>query len=198
MKTGVLLGLYLRVEISRTTASLCNSSRAAYTRVSGPSGGFHPARRRDLKFCYVALAEFLPATRGMCKPFTQFRAGRDLLEPLIDAGLLFAEPTRPEPIHQYAGAILRRGLFLYPLELNPWLRRAGPEKALRRGIGFMRFRLSSSMPEEDQAHRPARGDRAWHWLRDDPFAPNTYVSDSRCRRAPCRGIPNTTRRCTSR
>src|SRR5690349_1404661 len=72
----------------------------------------------SLKLLLVSSAEFFPPRGIMGKPFSQFCAGRDLLSPTIYSGRFFAEPTRPQTVHQYADAILQRGLLISSLDLD--------------------------------------------------------------------------------
>jgi len=66
----------------------------------------------------VSLFEFLPASGIMSEPFPQFGAGRDFLEPFIDAGFSFRQSTRPDAINQHAPTIGFGRLFVNALELN--------------------------------------------------------------------------------
>src|ERR1044072_4382670 len=72
----------------------------------------------SLKLCLVPSAELFPPRGIVGKPFTQFRAGRDLLGPVIAAGGFFAQSTRPQSVHQDADAIVQRGLLISSLDLD--------------------------------------------------------------------------------
>jgi hypothetical protein len=66
----------------------------------------------------VAAAKFLPAGGIVAEPFPQRGAGRDVLDPLIDGSVHFPDAARPQPVDQYAGAIIGSRGLVGSLELD--------------------------------------------------------------------------------
>ena len=71
----------------------------------------------------VAAAKFRPAVRVVTEPFSQGRAGRDILDPLIGRGIGFLDPVRPQAVDQYPGSVIGGGGFIGATEPRTSLRK---------------------------------------------------------------------------
>lgn len=65
---------------------------------------------------FVALLELRPFLGIVVKPFAQFSAGRNILQPEIQFGTFFRNAARPEPVHQYARTIGSLGRLVNSFE----------------------------------------------------------------------------------
>jgi hypothetical protein len=54
----------------------------------------------------------------MAEPFAEFRAGRNLLEPDIDACPCLCKAPRPKPVHKDARSVRAAGFFIDALDFN--------------------------------------------------------------------------------
>ena len=70
----------------------------------------------------VAPSELVPETDIVSEPSSQFCAGRDITEPMIDGRLLLCDTPRPQPIDEDARAVGRRRRLVRPLEFDVELR----------------------------------------------------------------------------
>ena len=66
----------------------------------------------------VPAAKLRPTLRIVTEPFSQGRAGRDILDPLIDRGVCFPDPARPQAVDQYPGPVIGGGGFVGAFELD--------------------------------------------------------------------------------
>src|SRR5438552_12603195 len=66
----------------------------------------------------VFLFKLLPFPGIVFEPFSQARARRDVLQPLIDSRLIFLHAARPESINQYATTVGFRWLVIKAFEPN--------------------------------------------------------------------------------
>src|SRR5690554_8181103 len=66
------------------------------------------------------------------EPLAQFRAGRELLGPPIDAGLLLAHAPRPDAVDQHARAVAIGGLLVRSLDAEHASRYSRARKASAR------------------------------------------------------------------
>ena len=71
----------------------------------------------SLELGRVTLLELFPFARLVTKPFSERRAGRNLLEPKIDLGLRLRQTSGPESIHEDAFAIALLGSLIDPLNI---------------------------------------------------------------------------------
>jgi hypothetical protein len=96
-----------------------------------------------VELCKITSTELLPAVDTMVKPFAQFGAWRDLLEPNYFAQLFFADPAGPNTVHQNALPVSRGSLFIDSFDLQICHIRLGfqknafyrPEQAALIGLG---------------------------------------------------------------
>jgi predicted ArsR family transcriptional regulator len=75
-----------------------------------PAEGF--LRARFAEFGCIAAAEFTELSRVVVVPGPQFGGWRDVLSPVIQPGGVLAQPSRPHPVHQDTGSVLRGGFFI--------------------------------------------------------------------------------------
>ena len=54
----------------------------------------------------IPPAEFFPTGRIVSEPFSQFRARREFLCPMIDRSVGFSDASRPKPINQHPRAVV--------------------------------------------------------------------------------------------
>ena len=103
----------------RTSASLCSSSRAPYTRVTVCSSlfCFSSSRASFLlsEFLPVTDLELLPFGRIVAEPLAQLRARGHVLQPQIHRRALFGQAARPQAIDQDSQAVLSGRLFVNSL-----------------------------------------------------------------------------------
>jgi hypothetical protein len=66
----------------------------------------------------IAAAKLRPSIGIVTEPFSQGRAGREILDPLIDRGVCFPDPARPQAIYQYPGSVIGGCGFVGALELD--------------------------------------------------------------------------------
>jgi len=59
-----------------------------------------------------------PSVRIVTEPFSQGRAGRDILDPLIDRGVCFPDPAWRQAVDQYLGPVIGRRWFVGAFELD--------------------------------------------------------------------------------
>src|SRR5690606_6031003 len=71
-----------------------------------------------LELRLVPLAKLLPPVHGMTEPFAQLRARRDVLQPIVERGLLLAQTARPDSIHENPASVGCGGLVVYTLDLD--------------------------------------------------------------------------------
>src|SRR5581483_3227370 len=70
------------------------------------------------QFFLVTLAELLPAGRVVAEPAPQLSAGRQLLQPRVQAQVLAPDAARPQAVDQVALAVGRRRWFVSSLEVD--------------------------------------------------------------------------------
>ena len=73
-------------------------------------------RRIRLQLGDVARPEIVPLFGVVAERFPQFRAGRGLLQPQIDGGLLLCDSARPQPVDKNPEAVLRIWRFVHPFQ----------------------------------------------------------------------------------
>jgi|SRR5579864_1668996 len=60
----------------------------------------------------IAAAKLCPPRRIMAEPTAERGARRDFFQPMIDPGLFFAEPTRPDAIDEHSHAVRMGGCII--------------------------------------------------------------------------------------
>src|SRR6187551_1032776 len=71
-----------------------------------------PRVRLGVQLLDITAPEFRPTLHSMSEPFAQLRARRNFLHPRIRFKGLLRDPSRPEPLHQYAAPIAARSPFI--------------------------------------------------------------------------------------
>ena len=66
----------------------------------------------------IAAAEAIPFVGIMIEPLAKLRAGREVLQPLVDTSLGFGDPTWPQPIDEYSAAISAVGRLVSAFEVD--------------------------------------------------------------------------------
>src|SRR5262249_19608331 len=66
----------------------------------------------------IAATEFLETRRIVTEPFAQSWRRRDVLEPLVERGLLLAHTARPDAIDKNARAVGSCRFFVHALDLE--------------------------------------------------------------------------------
>lgn len=70
------------------------------------------------QFAAIAALKFEPARGIVAEPFSQARARRDVLEPLVQCRLFLADAARPNAVDQNARAVAPRGRLVNTLDVR--------------------------------------------------------------------------------
>src|SRR5215469_4872929 len=70
------------------------------------------------QFFPVAPAELGEQARVVAVPLAEFVRRRDVPAPFIESGLGLGQPSRPQPVDEDPGAVLRPWLFVDPANLD--------------------------------------------------------------------------------
>jgi hypothetical protein len=71
-----------------------------------------------VEFAPIAPGELIEGLRDMPVPFTQFSAGRDLFDPLVDMSLGAGHPAGPQPIDEHPASRAGPDVVVDPADLN--------------------------------------------------------------------------------
>lgn len=74
------------------------------------------ALRVFLQLLDIAACESRKPPWLMAEPFSQLRAGGNLLHPFVNCGFLFGNATGPQPVYQYPVPILWLSFLINPLQ----------------------------------------------------------------------------------
>jgi hypothetical protein len=87
----------------------------------------------------VPAAKLRPTLWIVTEPFSQGRAGSDILGPLIDRGVRFLDTARPQAVDQYPGSVIGGGGFVGAFELDVIGRYSLRHQTRSRGLSGARF-----------------------------------------------------------
>jgi hypothetical protein len=97
----------------------------------------------------IAAAKFRPSMGIVTEPFSQGRAGRDILEPLIDRGVCFLNSARPQAVNQYPDSVAGTGGLVGAFELDVIGRYALRHRTRSRDLSDTRFRQRLTFMHRD-------------------------------------------------
>jgi hypothetical protein len=97
----------------------------------------------------VPAAKLRPTVGIVTEPFSQGRARRDILDPLVDRSVCFPNAARPQAIDQYPDSVISAGQFVGAFELDVIGRYSLGHRTRSRDLSGARFRQRLTFMHRD-------------------------------------------------